>query len=142
MTPEESEKLVEEEVAKFRYTKGNWHIKNHHIDTNIEEKGRTGGYGCDHHFVCDLNDYEYHEYDDESEELANMLLIQAAPVMHKALIHACLYCQNRHGRKEPPFCRVGCPVFYALQMVKGVPKWVVPDEWNETFEKMQEEQDK
>lgn len=136
MTPEEAEKLVEEEVAKFHYTKGNWHIRNHHIDTDLEVQGRTSGYGCDHHFVCDFDDDEYHTYDDKGEQLANMLLVQAAPAMHKALIHACLYCQHRHGRKDPPFCRVGCPVFYALQMVRGIPKRVVPEEWQEILEKL------
>ena len=139
MTDEE-QKAIDAEVSKCGYTKGNWHIKNNHIDTDLEEEGRTGGYGPDHHFICDFDDDEYHTYDDKSEQLANMLLVQAAPVMHKALIYACMKCPNRHGRKEPPFCRVGCPIFYALQRVKGIGRndkreKVVPPEWEDVFNK-------
>ena len=136
MTKKEAEKLVAEEIAKFHYTKGNWHIKNHHIDTDLEVQGRTSGYGCDHHFVCDFDDYEYHTYDDKGEQLANMLLVQAAPVMLKALFYACMKCPQRDGRQEPPFCRVGCPIYKAIRMAAGYPKITVPEEWRETHEQM------
>lgn len=128
MTPEESEKLVEEEIAKFRYTKGNWSIRNSEIVTDLEIPGRTGGYGCDRHFVCDFDDGDNHEYADKDEQLANMLLVQAAPVMLRALFYACIKCPQRNGRKEPPFCRVGCPIYKAIRMAAGYPKTTVPKE--------------
>lgn len=138
-TQEEAEqKAIDAEVAKCGYTKGNWKINFSQIVTDLEVKGRTGGYGCDHHFVCDFDDDDYHGYDDKSEQLANMLLVQAAPVMHRALIYACMKCPNRHGRKEPPFCRVGCPIYMALRMVRGYPRRTVPEEWREEFDKMQD----
>lgn len=46
--------------------------------------GRTYGYGCGNDFVADLNDGEYHEYADRSEEDANARLIAAAPDLYAA----------------------------------------------------------
>lgn len=42
------------------------------------ECGRTHGYGCGNNFVCSLNDGEYHEYYDESEQRANAEFIAHA----------------------------------------------------------------
>lgn len=39
---------------------------------------RTWGYGCGNSFVCDLNDGEYHNYCNESEQLANAEFIAHA----------------------------------------------------------------
>lgn len=133
---DEDQKLIEAKIAKFRHTKGKWHIKNNHIDTDLEEKGRTGGYGHDHHFICDFDDYEYHTYDDKGEQLANMLLVQAAPDMLKALIYACVKCdKNRYGIIPPMEC-TECPVRKALLMIEGVSEGSLPEEWRDTFDEM------
>lgn len=39
---------------------------------------RTWGYGCSNDFVCDLNDGEYHEYNNKAEQLANASFIAHA----------------------------------------------------------------
>ena len=39
---------------------------------------RTWGYGCGNDFVCDLNDGEYHEYNNKAEQLANASFIAHA----------------------------------------------------------------
>lgn len=39
---------------------------------------RTGGYGSEGNFICDLNDGEYHEYADKTEQVANAEFIAHA----------------------------------------------------------------
>lgn len=69
-----------------KFTPGPWEVVGHQIEAVGEfQDRRCTGYGCNNNFVCDLDDGEYHEYDDEEECAANAHLIAAAPEMYRML---------------------------------------------------------
>ena len=79
----------EGEARGVAFTPGPWETNQWGYAVTSQAPGlnlnRTHGYGCDYTFVCILNDGEYHEYTDGSEQLANARLIAAAPDLHAAL---------------------------------------------------------
>jgi hypothetical protein len=72
-------------------TPGPWQIHGKAVFSNSKNipDGRVFGYGFgDKGFICDLDDGEYHEYNDREEMEANGRLIAAAPDLREALEQA------------------------------------------------------
>lgn len=76
----------------MKHTPGNWKYHHAKIITDYDEgpakeyiMPRTWGHGCDRFFIADLNDDEYHQYQDESEQIANGYLLAAAPDLLAAI---------------------------------------------------------
>ena len=68
----------------MKHTPGKWMATNDGTEVFTDFKSdsiRTSGYGCDNHFIADLNDGEYHEYHNRDEQKANAKLIAKAPEM-------------------------------------------------------------
>lgn len=69
-----------EKLAK-EATPGPWETDDfcYGVDLAYEpETRRTYGYGCDNRHICDLDDGEYHEYENDQEREANCKFIAAA----------------------------------------------------------------
>ena len=71
------------------HTPGPWTVESKDgssVSTTVPmAETRTHGYRVGAQFICDLNDGEYHEYQDGAEQLANARLIAAAPELLEAL---------------------------------------------------------
>lgn len=67
---------------------------------------RTYGYGCDNDFIADLNDGEYHEYEDLQEQLANAKLIAQAPEIRKRFIEAMALLRGMNSEVNLPAVEV------------------------------------